>query len=62
MTEFYYSGKSCEAKMYPTTEYQVAAVLKAYGCTAEKSREQRLFLHSALLVSEAGFMNYYMNV
>lgn len=50
--------------MYPSTEYWVAAVLKAYGCTAEKSREQGLFLHPAFLVLEAsaGFMNYYMNV
>lgn len=49
--------------MYPSPEYWVAAVLKAYGCTAENP-ENRGSLHSALLVSEAsaGFMNYYMNV
>lgn len=50
--------------MYPSTEYWIAAVLKAYGCTEEKSREQGLFLYSPLLVSEASarFMNCYMNV
>lgn len=42
LTELYFSGKSCAAKMYLSTEYWVAAVLKAYGCTEEKSREQGL--------------------
>lgn len=41
-TELHYSGKICEAKMYPSTEYWVATVLKAYGCSAGKSREQGL--------------------